>query len=84
MSWVVSPRATTWRSSTTRPGTSVGRATGELWLRGTRGIQLFLEYFDNPEANAKSFEDGWFKTGDIVKRAAGGRVAYVEPRTPTS
>ena len=37
--------------------------TGELWLRGTRGIQLFLEYFDNPEANAASFEDGWFKTG---------------------
>ena len=27
--------------------------TGELWMRGTRGIQLFLEYYDNPEANAK-------------------------------
>ena len=27
--------------------------TGELWLRGTRGIQLFLEYFENPEANHK-------------------------------
>ncbi len=55
----------------------VGR-TGELWLRGTRGIQLFLEYFDNPEANAKSFEDGWFKTGDMVKSTAGGSVTYVE------
>jgi crotonobetaine/carnitine-CoA ligase len=52
--------------------------TGELWLRGTRGIQLFLEYFDNPEANAKSFEDGWFKTGDMVKSTAGGSVTYVE------
>ena len=52
--------------------------TGELWLRGTRGIQLFLEYFDNPEANAKSFEDGWFKTGDMVKLTTGGNVAYVE------
>ena len=40
--------------------------TGELWMRGTRGIQLFLEYFDNPEANEKAFEDGWFKTGDMV------------------
>ncbi len=40
---------------------------GELWVRGTRGIQLFLEYFDNEEANAKAFtEDGWFKTGDRV------------------
>ena len=55
----------------------VGR-TGELWLRGVRGIQLFLEYFDNPEANAKSFQDGWFKTGDMVKRSAGGTITYVE------
>jgi crotonobetaine/carnitine-CoA ligase len=52
--------------------------TGELWLRGTRGIQLFLEYFHNPEANAKSFEDGWFKTGDMVKMGAGGNVFYQE------
>ncbi len=45
---------------------------------GTRGIQLFLEYFDNPEANAKSFEDGWFKTGDMVKMGPGGNVFYQE------
>jgi len=51
---------------------------GELWLRGTRGIQLFLEYFDNAEANARSFEDGWFKTGDIVKHTDGGTITYVE------
>ncbi len=72
-------RATSWRSSTRATGDlcEVGH-TGELWLRGTRGIQLFLEYFDNPEANAKSFEDGWFKTGDMVKMTAGGNVAYVE------
>ncbi len=52
--------------------------TGELWLRGTRGIQIFLEYFDNPEANASSFEDGWFKTGDMVKMGVGGNVFYQE------
>jgi crotonobetaine/carnitine-CoA ligase len=52
--------------------------TGELWLRGTRGVQLFLEYFDNPEANAASFEDGWFKTGDMVTLGAGGNVFYRE------
>jgi crotonobetaine/carnitine-CoA ligase len=52
--------------------------SGELWLRGTRGIQLFLEYFDNPEANAAAFEDGWFKTGDIVKMGEGGNVFYQE------
>jgi len=52
--------------------------TGELWLRGTRGIQLFLEYADNPEANEKAFEDGWFKTGDMVKMGPGGAVFYQE------
>jgi crotonobetaine/carnitine-CoA ligase len=52
--------------------------TGELWLRATRGIQLFLEYYDNPEANAKAFEDGWFKTGDMVKMGEGGNVFYQE------
>jgi crotonobetaine/carnitine-CoA ligase len=53
--------------------------TGELWLRGTRGIQLFLEYFDNAEANASSFTaDGWFKTGDMVKVLEGGNVVYTD------
>ena len=52
--------------------------TGELWMRGTRGIQLFLEYYDNPEANEASFEDGWFKTGDMVMLGAGGNVFYRE------
>jgi crotonobetaine/carnitine-CoA ligase len=46
---------------------------GELWVRGTRGIQLFLEYFDNDEANAKAFtEDGWFRTGDNVTLSEDG------------
>ena len=47
-------------------------------MRGTRGIEIFLEYFDNPEANASSFEDGWFKTGDMVQMGAGGNVFYQE------
>jgi crotonobetaine/carnitine-CoA ligase len=51
---------------------------GELWMRGTRGIQLFLEYFDNPEANAAAFEGDWFKTGDMVMVGEGGNVFYRE------
>jgi crotonobetaine/carnitine-CoA ligase len=46
---------------------------GELWVRGRRGIQLFLEYLDNEEANRKAFTaDGWFKTGDLVALSADG------------
>jgi crotonobetaine/carnitine-CoA ligase len=52
---------------------------GELWVRGTRGIQLFLEYYGNPEANEKAFTaDGWFKTGDRVRVGPGGAIFYVE------
>ena len=52
---------------------------GELWVRGTRGIQLFLEYYDNPEANSNSFtEDGWFKTGDRVRLGEGGNFFYCD------
>ena len=26
---------------------------------------MFAGYYDNPEANAKAFRDGWFRTGDL-------------------
>ena len=46
---------------------------GELCIRGTRGVQLFYEYYKNPEAMAKSFtDDGWFKTGDMVRLGEDG------------
>ncbi|MBS1848755.1 MAG: AMP-binding protein [Actinobacteria bacterium] len=52
---------------------------GELWVRGTRGIQLFLEYFDNPEANAAAFtEDGWLRTGDLVRMGEEGNFFYCD------
>lgn len=52
---------------------------GELWVRGTRGIQLFLEYFDNPEANDAAFtEDGWLRTGDLVRMGEHGNFFYCD------
>lgn len=52
---------------------------GELWIRGRRGIQLFLEYYDNEEAMKKAFTaDGWFKTGDLVALGAEGNFFYKE------
>jgi crotonobetaine/carnitine-CoA ligase len=54
-------------------------APGELWIRAARGIQLFLEYYDNPQANASAFTaDGWFRTGDIVKLGADGNLYYLD------
>jgi len=50
---------------------------GEIWLRGTRGIQLFLEYYDNEEANNKAFNaDGWLQTGDLVLLGPDGNLEY--------
>lgn len=62
------------------PG-SVGRATGievqvfdETWSPVptgqpgevcVRGRSVVDGYLDNPEANAASFRDGWFRTGDV-------------------
>ncbi|MBW2275051.1 MAG: AMP-binding protein [Deltaproteobacteria bacterium] len=52
---------------------------GELWVRGTRGIQLFLEYYDNKEAMEKSFTpEGWFKTGDMVRLGEAGNLFYCD------
>lgn len=52
---------------------------GECQVRGVRGVQLFLEYYDNPEANEKAFTaDGWFRTGDIMKLGADGCYYYLD------
>ncbi|CAI9392116.1 AMP-dependent synthetase/ligase [Microbacterium sp. T2.11-28] len=45
------------------PGVGVRLADdGEIEVRG---INVFKEYWRNPEATAATFDDGWFKTGDI-------------------
>jgi malonyl-CoA/methylmalonyl-CoA synthetase len=42
--------------------------SGEIRIQGET---VFLEYWDNPEATAKSFVEGWFCTGDIGVLEAG-------------
>jgi fatty-acyl-CoA synthase len=37
-------------------------ATGEICVIGPA---VFAGYYDNPEANAKAFRGGWFRTGDL-------------------
>lgn len=49
---------------------------GELCVKGDI---VMLGYFDNPEANAKAFQDGWFLTGDIGRIGKNGLV-YVTGR----
>ncbi|MCE2750127.1 MAG: AMP-binding protein, partial [Rhodobacter sp.] len=40
-------------------------ATGETGEICVVGGAVFAGYLDNPEANAKAFRNGWFRTGDL-------------------
>lgn len=44
-------------------------STGEICVMGPA---VFAGYHRNPEANAKAFRDGWFRTGDIGHMDEGG------------
>jgi len=51
--------------------------TGDLLVGGVRGLSLFLEYLNNPQATADSFNaQGLFMTGDRVKRLPDGSLAF--------
>ena len=50
-------------------------ADGELLVKGP---QVMQNYYKNEEATAKAFEDGWFKTGDIVRIDEQGFVYIVD------
>ncbi|QCQ92931.1 acyl-CoA synthetase [Rhodococcus sp. SGAir0479] len=43
-----------------------------------RSPQLCNGYWDNPEATAEAFRDGWFHSGDMVTRDAGGYITVVD------
>jgi crotonobetaine/carnitine-CoA ligase len=51
--------------------------SGDLLVKGVRGLSLFAEYLGNAEATAASFDDaGWFRTGDVVTPHADGHLSF--------
>ncbi len=42
--------------------------SGEIQVRGPN---VFLEYWNRPEATTESFQDGWFRTGDMAVKEDG-------------
>ena len=48
--------------------------TGELWLKSG---SMMDGYINNPEATAACLEDGWLRTGDLVRQDADGFVFIV-------
>ncbi|MEU6119362.1 acyl-CoA synthetase [Streptomyces sp. NPDC047117] len=53
---------------------SDGETVGEIQVRGPN---LFVEYLNRPDATAEAFDGGWFRTGDMATRDAGGRYRIV-------
>ena len=49
---------------------------GEIWIRGKN---VTPGYWNRPDANASSFVDGWFRSGDIGRCDADGYF-YIEDR----
>lgn len=47
---------------------------GELQVRTPA---LFLGYLDDPEQTRASFQDGWFRTGDLVRRDSDGYYTFI-------
>ncbi|HCK74598.1 MAG TPA: hypothetical protein DHW19_06495, partial [Acidimicrobiaceae bacterium] len=44
-------------------------ASGELWVK-SKGVML--GYHGLPEVNAERLTDGWYHTGDLMKRDSDG------------
>lgn len=58
-------------------GSPVGPdVVGEIVVRGTPGITLFADYFDDPDTTAASFRGEWFRTGDRATVDADGRFSF--------
>ena len=48
---------------------------GEVWVRGDA---TSVRYWNQPEATALAYEDGWFKMGDLAVRDAEGYITIVD------
>jgi long-chain acyl-CoA synthetase len=45
-----------------------GAGEGEMWVKGPAVVS---EYWNRPDATEAAFRDGWYRTGDIVRREDG-------------
>ena len=61
-------------------GAPVARGeTGELKIRGVRGVSLFAEYFRDSQATSQAFDDdGFFETGDRVTLLDDGAIRFAD------
>lgn len=64
-------------------GVVEGAGRGELQLRHAGDNPkkgFFSGYLNDPEATAAAWEDGWFRTGDAIRRDEAGKLFFAERR----
>lgn len=55
--------------------------SGELIIRSHLRWLLFSEYLGKPEATKADWKDGWFHTGDVLRREADGSYFFVDRKS---
>jgi acyl-CoA synthetase (AMP-forming)/AMP-acid ligase II len=71
-----------------RPGADVeyrivGEDQGELLVRHAGSnprLGFFRAYLKDPDATSEAWKDGWFHTGDVVRRGPDGSLHFVDRR----
>lgn len=53
-------------------------ATGQLIMRTERPYMFSHEYLNNPQATASAWRNGWFHTGDLLRRDVEGNYFFVD------
>jgi fatty-acyl-CoA synthase len=53
-------------------------AVGEVGELQYRGPTVFKEYYGRPDDTEAAFEDGWFRSGDLVRADADGYLYFVD------
>jgi crotonobetaine/carnitine-CoA ligase len=53
--------------------------TGELQIKGIRGLSIFACYFNDPQATVEAFsKDGFFRSGDMVRLREDGAFVFAD------
>jgi crotonobetaine/carnitine-CoA ligase len=65
------------------PGTGaevMAAEVGEIVVGGERGHHIFAGYLDDPDTTGRSFDGGWFRTGDLASVDDEGRFRFAGRR----
>lgn len=65
----------------THPDTGEKLPEGEAGLLWVKGPSVMKGYLNNPQKTAEAVRDGWYNTGDIVKKDANGFITITDRLT---